>query len=514
MSIDSGRRTILWRALRRNRRRLLAGSVLIGLHQMCEALVPIVIGAIVDHAVATGSIGRLALWIGLLAGLFLVLTTAYRNGARQLMRAIADEAHLLRLEVAAKVLDPRAGLRTGDVLAISTTDADHTSYLLDYIPRIVGALVATAVSAVGLCLISGRLGAVVLIGTPLVLLALQRAAPRITRRVAARQEIAGRASSLATDLVTGLRPVRGIGAQEAAADRYREASRESLNATLAAARTQGTFLAASTTVSTLLACGIAILAGWFALTGRISAGELVTVIGLAAFLGEPFGTLSAAPGWIAEARASAARITTVLSAEPVVPQRARPALRPGPGECLGVVVAPDAALFASLYEDGSPDVLVAPHHADLFSGTIRDNLLRDGEDEVAAVLRASAAGDVVAAHPDGLDHEIAERGAALSGGQRQRLALARALLAAPGLLVLHDPTTAVDAVTEHEIARGIRELRHGPGSRFGTLLVTTSPALLAVADRVVVMRGGAIVASGTHATLAAGDPDYRAAVLR
>ncbi|GAA0475365.1 ABC transporter [Paractinoplanes deccanensis] len=505
---------ILWRALARNRGRVALGSLLIGVHQACEALVPILIGVIVDRAVATRDLGQLVLWVGVLAALFLALTTAYRMGARLLMRAIAEEAHLLRLEVAAKVLDPRTEVRTGDVLTISTTDADTTSYLLDYLPRIFGALVATAISAVGLCLISVRLGLVVLIGTPLVLLALQRAAPRITRRVAARQEVAGRAASLATDLVTGLRPLRGIGAQEAAAHRYREVSRESLDATLRAARTMGRFQAASSTVSTLLACGIAILAGWFALSGRISAGELVTVIGLAAFLGEPFGTLSAAPGWIAASRASAERVASVLSVSPHKPPAAHNPLPAVRGECVGVVAEPDAAALVSLFDDGSPDVLVAPHHPELFSGTIRDNLIDPGRSGVQRALAASAADDVVAAHPDGLDHAIADRGAALSGGQRQRLALARALLAEPKLLVLHEPTTAVDAVTEHAIARGIKELRHGPGSTLGTVLVTTSPALLAVTDRVIVLRDGEVVATGTHASLAATDETYRAAVLR
>ncbi|HEX5198511.1 ABC transporter transmembrane domain-containing protein [Paractinoplanes rhizophilus] len=506
---------VLWRAVSRNRWRLLAGCSLIALHQACEATVPIVIGETVDLAVASGSMARLALWVGLLGLLFLLLTTAYRNGARQLMRALADESHALRLEVAAKVLTPRVDVRTGDVLTISTTDADHASYLLDYVPRIVGALVATAVSAVGLCLISVPLGLVVLVGTPVVLIAMQRAAPLITRRVAARQEVAGRASSVATDLVTGLRPLRGIGAQEAADARYREVSRESLRATLLAARTQGGFQAASTMVSTLLAGGIAILAGWFALTGRISAGELVTVIGLAAFLGEPFATLSAAPSWIATSRASADRIAEVLRAPSAPSTAGHPPVLPTSGECLGVVVETDAASLLRLYDDGSPDVLVAPHYPELFSGTIRENIvLSEKSGDLDRVLDASAADDVVAAHPDGLDHAIAERGSALSGGQRQRLALARALLAGPRLLVLHNPTTAVDAVTEHAIARGIRDLRHRPGSTLGTLIVTTSPALLAVTDRVVVLRDGEIVATGTHASLAAADPAYRAAVLR
>ncbi|GIF00191.1 ABC transporter transmembrane domain-containing protein [Paractinoplanes rishiriensis] len=505
---------ILRRAIARNRWRLLAGCLLVALHQACEALVPVVIGETVDLAVATGSFLRLVTWVGLLGLLFLLLTVAYRTGARLLMRALADESHALRLEVAAKVLDPRAENRTGDVLTISTTDADHASYLLDYIPRIIGALVATTVSGLGLCLISVPLGLVVLVGTPVVLIGLQRAAPRIARRVATRQEVAGRASSTATDLVTGLRPLRGIGAQEAADARYREVSREALRATLLAARTQGLFQAASITVSTLLACGIAILAGWFALTGRISAGELITVIGLAAFLGEPFGALSAAPGWIATARASADRIADVLRASPAVETAGDPPVLPASGEILGVVAETDPVGLVQLYDDGSPDVLVAPHDPELFSGTIRENVVLSASDGLDDVLRASAADDVVAAHPDGLDHTISERGAALSGGQRQRLALARALLARPRLLVLHDPTTAVDAVTEHAIARGIRDLRHRPGSTFGTLIVTTSPALLAVTDRVVVLRDGEVVATGTHASLGAADPGYRAAVLR
>ena len=504
---------ILRRALVRNRWRLGVGSLLIGVHQACEAGVPILIGLIVDRAVATGDAVRLAVLIGLLGLLFLTLATAYRFGSRQLMRAIADEAHALRVEVTAKALQPRMTLRTGAVLTISTSDADEASYLLDYVPRIVGSLVAMVVSAVGLVLISVPLGLVVLIGTPVVLAGLQLAAPRITRRVAGRQELAGQAASLATDLVTGLRPLRGIGAQDAADRRYREVSRESLRATLLAARTQGWFLAASSSISTLLACGIAILAGWFALTGRITAGELVTVIGLAAFLGEPFAILAVVPSWIAEARASADRIAALLATPPAPATTGRPPITVAPGECVGVVVEPatDADELVRLLGAG-PGVLTEPHQADLFTGTIRTNLGTAAPDGLLAeVLRSAAADDVVA---DGLDHPIAERGAALSGGQRQRLALARALLARPELLVLHDPTTAVDAVTEHAIARGVRDRRHGPGSRLGTLIITTSPALLAAADRVVVLRDGVVAAEGRHADLAAADASYRAVVLR
>ncbi|MER7134779.1 ABC transporter ATP-binding protein, partial [Streptosporangium saharense] len=77
------------------------------------------------------------------------------------------------------------------------------------------------------------------------------------------------------------------------------------------------------------------------------------------------------------------------------------------------------------------------------------------------------------------------------------------------VLVVHDPTTAVDTVTETRIAAGIRELRRGRT----TIMVTTSPALLTVADRVVLLDGGRIVETGPHADLARHNAVYRAAVL-
>ena len=130
------------------------------------------------------------------------------------------------------------------------------------------------------------------------------------------------------------------------------------------------------------------------------------------------------------------------------------------------------------------------------------------------MLRTVAGEDVAAAHADGLDHVVADRGYSLSGGQRQRLALVRALLADPAVLVLHDPTTSIDAVTERAVAHHVHRLRHQRRADRTTVVITSSPTLLSVMDRVVLVDGGRAERDGAHADLTAMDNRYREAVLR
>lgn len=560
--------TVLRRTLTRNLRWLLPGTALISVHQLCEVAVPVLIGIIVDRAVATGSVSAIVLWIGVLAALFGVLTLVYRYGARMLMFAIARESHLLRVELSRKILDPlgiRTDYKVGELLSISSGDAEETGYVLDYLARIAGAIVATIACGALLLSIDLPLGLMVLVGVPIVVGALQLTAPIIAERVEDQQAEVGRATALATDLISGHRPLQGIGAQTNAAARYRVASRRSLSAALRAARIQSAHAGAAAAAGALAAMAVAVAATYFALRGDLTLGQLITVIGLAQFLVEPFSLLAVAPSEVAECRGSANRVAKVLSAperhdaEAAVPapegidprtlsvDGAAHATLDGltldiePGEFVAVLAADarDAAALIDLLSGHvrNPDagtirvggrrigelppgerrgsLLVEHHNGDLFSGTLESNLAVSGTDDpdvIRAALDASCAGDVVELHHDGLAHPVVERGASLSGGQRQRWTLARALAADPDVLVLHDPTTSVDAVTEQAIADGIRGLRGG--GRRTTVVITSSPALLAAADRVVLVSGGRVRAQGSHGELAAGHADYRAVVSR
>ncbi|MFG2294333.1 ABC transporter ATP-binding protein [Streptomyces sp. NPDC048603] len=550
------------------RRRLIAWASLLGTaHQGCEALVPVVIGVVIDQAVATGSSGALLNRLLLLAVLFLVLSTCYRIGARLAERAGEEAAHGLRLELGARVLEARGGAEAGrlpgELTSIATEDARRVGAVALMLPFGIAALAGLAVSAVALLRVSVPLGLLVLLGIPPLLWLGHRISGPLEQRSETEQERAAHASGVAADLVSGLRVLKGIGAESAAVDRYRRTSQDSLSAALRAARSRAGHEGAVLALTGLFVAGIGMAGAHLAMRGSISVGELVAAVGLAQFLLGPFQTLGWVNAELAQGRASARRIAEVLDAPGAVATR-DPAALPehvsgglrlrgvrlgalrgvdldiAPGSTVGVVTRDPAAardLLLCLAREADPAggsveldgvpltgldpadvrtaVRVAHHEADLFESSLLDNVragaagTRLTADAIEAALHAAAADEVARTLPEGVDTLLAERGRSLSGGQRQRVALARALAGDPPVLVLHDPTTAVDALTEALIADRLRELRKGRT----TVLVTTSPALLAVTDRVVVLDGGTVTADGPHHDLAGADPAYRAAVL-
>ncbi|WP_329613041.1 ABC transporter ATP-binding protein/permease [Streptomyces brevispora] len=554
---------VLRRAIRGQRRRVVTASLLGTVHQGCEALVPVVIGAAIDTAVATGSSQALLRWLLVLAGLFLVLSNCYRTSARLAEGAGEHAAHRLRMELGARVLDPRGGADAnrlpGALTSIATNDARRVGSVATVLAYGVAATSALVISSVALLRISVPLGLLVLLGIPPLLWLGHRISRPLERRSETEQERAAHASGVAADLVAGLRVLKGMGAESAAVARYRTTSQDSLAAALRAARSRAGHEGAVLSLTGVFIAVIGIVGACLAMRGSISIGDLVAAVGLAQFLLGPFQLLTYVNAEFAQGRASARRIAEVLESpaaveggESAVSDASAGHLRLSgvrlgslrgvdldirPGELIAVVTADPAAAADLLLclarerdpADGlieldgvpltelAPDglrraVLVAHHDADLFETSLLDNVragARADGSPVDRALAASAADEVARLLPEGGDTVLAERGRSLSGGQRQRVALARALAADSSVLVLHDPTTAVDTVTESRIAARLREVRHGRT----TVLITTSPALLAVTDRVVVLDGGTVIADGHHSELVAGDERYRATVL-
>lgn len=154
---------------------------------------------------------------------------------------------------------------------------------------------------------------------------------------------------------------------------------------------------------------------------------------------------------------------------------------------------------------------LVPQTAFLFDDTVRDNITLGapvGDDQVWEALRTAQADGFVAALPHGLDSRLGERGTTLSGGQRQRLALARALVRRPRLLVLDDATSAVDPEVEARILAAMRARREDREDATTMLLIAYRKATIALADEVLFLAGGRIADRGPHDRLLATNPDY------
>jgi ATP-binding cassette subfamily B protein len=152
---------------------------------------------------------------------------------------------------------------------------------------------------------------------------------------------------------------------------------------------------------------------------------------------------------------------------------------------------------------------IVPQVSILFSGTVRDNI-RYGrpdasDDEVIAAAHAAQAHEFIARMPEGYDARVEQRGMNLSGGQKQRLAIARALLMHPKVLILDDSTSAVDVETETRIQDAMEANRH----ERTTFVVAQRISTVLKADKIIVIDQGCIAAEGTHKELLAASPIYQ-----
>ena len=415
---------------------------------------------------------------------------------------------------------------------------------------------ALVAAAAALLVISLPLGLMVLVGLPVVVVLLQVLVRPIERRVAEQREQATAAAGIAADQGAGLRVLKGRGVERRAGVRYHQVSRRSLAAGVRAADVEAVHEASAVLTTGVVIVAVVLVGGRLAVDGDLSIGALVAAVGLSQFLVGPLLRLGFFGALLGHARAGAARVHSVLDAPQAVSAGRRTpitdvrgaltltdvhgahlrglTLQVPQGRLVGLAVS-DPATAAELLSvlgrtvdlqqgevrlDGIPlddldleavrqAVLVSHHDAELFSGTLRDNVDPGDGRELVPALEAADADEVARTQPRGLDTPVTERGRSLSGGQKQRVALARALALDPAVLVLHDPTTAVDAATEAQVADALRRLRAGRT----TVVITTSPALLAVADQVALITDGRVVGEGTHDELVA-DERYREAVLR
>ncbi|MEU7186380.1 ABC transporter ATP-binding protein [Streptomyces sp. NPDC045369] len=505
----------------------------------------------------------------LAGGLLLLLGTLVAVGDVMLHRAavtnwITSVARLQQL-LARKTTELGSTMTrrvaAGEVVAVSTGDLEKIGWFVEAVSRFGAAALTSVGVCVALVVYQPALGVVVAVGVPVLALAVLPLLPPATRRADEQRNKAGRATELASDTVAGLRVLRGIGGEELFLGRYRSASQDVRRAAVRSARMWSVISAVQVVLPGLLLIAVVWYGVGLALDGRIGIGELVTVYSAVTFLLYPLRHFEEIAMAYSFSKPSAKRAARVLAlSRPAEGRFAGTGTLGGdlydpvtglcaPSGRLTAVVCGDPDAAGRLADrlgghpadapDGTPSVLLGGTALDdvprdaartavlvqdkdpiLLSGTLGELLDIPSSGSVRAedALAAAQCGDVLAALAQGsaddsgdpMRTHITERGRSLSGGQRQRLVLARSLVTDPEVLVLDEPTSAVDSHTEARIADGLRALRAGRT----TVVLTSSPLLLDRAERVVFLGADQVAGVGTHRELLHTVPAYRAVVTR
>jgi ATP-binding cassette subfamily B multidrug efflux pump len=460
--------------------------------------------------------------------------------------------------------------QTGQLLVRLTSDVSQVQRIVMMALRILTRWPLMMVGSLVLLVItSPRLASIMLLLLPATTLVIYLATVRVRPLFSQIQlKLDGLNQTLQENLA-GVRVVKAFVRTAHENERFDRANRDLTDQTIDVMRLLALLLP---TMMLLLNLGVA-FAVWFGgyqvIEGDFTLGELVAAINYLLSTMTPLTLLSRTVGQLSAAEASAQRILEVLDSESAVQNRPQahslPALKgqvsfsdvafsydghgqepvlkhinlvAEPGQTVAILGATGAGksslvhLIPRFYDvlegqvtvDGRDvrDVTmeslrtqmgIALQEAVLFSGTVRDNIRYGRPDatdaEVAAAAQAAQAHDFIVALPDGYDTSLGQRGVNLSGGQKQRLAIARALLVQPPILILDDSTSAVDVATEAEIHAGLERLMKDHQFTTTRFIIAQRISTVLGADKIVVLDKGRIVAEGTHAELMVTSPIYQ-----
>ncbi|MEU0490859.1 ABC transporter ATP-binding protein [Nocardiopsis sp. NPDC006139] len=543
----------LWWLVRAQPGRVALGSFW-GIVWMVGLLVPpYLLSRAVDEGLRAGDRAALLGWTGVFAGVlvFTALASILRHRTMAMVRAHAS-LHCTRVLArhAARVGAPLSrGTSSGDLSVVQSADAGRISQILTLFGPGVGSVLGCAGAVVILWGFAPVLAVVVLLGLPVTALVMAPLLRRMHDRQNTYRDREGEVTALAADIVAGLRVLCGIGGRERFARRYRERSGDLVRDGYRLGSVTSWFEEVGQCAPLVFTAVVTWFAARLAVSGELTVGETVAVYGYVAVLAVPVFQLVEVATDFSRGHVSLTRLLALLRTVPDRHGSGEAPPPPGPGEladpesgvrvptgAMTALVGADPAASALVadrlggYVDSAVTwggvplrevdpavvrerILVSDNDVHLFAGALREVVDVHGERdevEVDLALHTAAATDVAEALPDGLDSAVEAQGRDLSGGQRQRVRLARAVLADPEVLILVEPTSAVDAHTEAVVAERLRAERRG-GT---TLVVTASPLVADRADRVLFLDGGRVVAEGTHAELVAECAGYRSLVLR
>jgi ABC-type multidrug transport system fused ATPase/permease subunit len=559
--------------LRPYRRGVLISATLAALAMVASVAIPYLIGRAVD-VVRRGDrqeLHTIALLIAVAGLLSLVFTVARRLVAGRVSLGVEYDlrnrvyAHLQALELG--FFDRE---QTGQLMSRATVDLQAVRFFLGYglIFMLQSGLTILLVGAAMIAL-NPALAAVALFPTPFVVLTAQRYGRRARPAIQEVQQRIGELTAEVEENISGVRVVKAFAREERQLERFRGRVARVFEQAMVSNHLQAFYSPLIGFLPQLGLAAILLLGGRAVVNGSLTVGEFTAFYAYLLRLLSPMRTLGMSLGMAQRATASGARLFELLDREPrLSPAPGAAPLPPGPGAVSfqGVTLRYDGAaepalrdvdlevaagttiavvgatgsgksslvaLIPRLYDpergtvrvDGVDvrkidpaslrrAVAVVDDDPFLFSATVHENIAYArpdaSRDEVEAAATRAGAAEFVERLPDGYDTVVGERGLTLSGGQRQRLAIARALLADPRILILDDATSSVDASTEQKIKVALAEGMDGRT----TFVIAHRLSTIALADEIVVLEDGRVAARGDHEALLEVSPLYREIVAK
>lgn len=513
------------------------------IQSLAEASLPVGLGILVN-AVGRHNISGFAA-----ISIFLVLAVLIRITASVSAHIIGTKTGIdIRVRhketLAGHVISHRevagAGLSAGDIIEVAEDDIGAIADGFSAIEFTVVGIGTYIAAGIYLLTQSWRVGVSILIAVPVLCFLLPKVLTKLRSYLSDYRKTAGVATSMAEDAATGHRVLSGIQGRGAFLESYRKTSLEMKRKGLDVANMRALIDGLRELIPALVllaVLGMALLqwqAGW------MDAGQLVSFYGLATYLLQPVTSVISALQRLVPAAVGLEREQNVLSSgrEPRSGTDAIPAVREVSDPQTGLrISAGYSVVFADTLSEmrniaerlagadskgegrvnGIPyntysetairrAAILADTDAILVSGTLSQILggSRYSEADKIHALREASLGELADRSENRLDQYIADGGRNLSGGQRQRLVLARSLIPDPQVLVLVEPTSALDTVTEEDVIRHLYRGRR----RAVTVAVTRSPAHILQADAVFWVRDGAVFLNGTHRELMK-DREYR-----